>query len=624
MSEQTDFEQAVDDFKRGELDLARQAAERALQEQPSPSWQHLLGLVHCRLGDPARGAGHLRAAVEGEPGNVGFQVMLARSLIDSGQARNVLALPEPGPIHSPATLALWRARAEAAALADETEMAIDSWKRVASAAQRDWSAWNGLANALAAAHRWPNAVEALMNAVKLKPDEAELRRNLAAAFAASDRHEEAVAALEDVEQLSGRSRDTAVARGKSLISLTRFGDAEVAYREALEIQPGDAEATQDLGLLYERTNQLEALSDLLAKASTAGVAEDSLAYLLAVIALRDGKVEEADNKLEAAPVEDDPVRWWRLKARIEDRKGKPAKAFAAMDKMNRATRDFEQWREKGAAYRERLRSLARILVDAGADLPRLDQPERRAPAFLVGFPRSGTTLLDTFLMGHRDTQVLEEIHLLGAAEEQIGRVSELPRRSQDDLRRARAAYFREMDQHVPNDFAGLVVDKLPLNMLGAPFMQAMFPEAPILFAQRHPCDAVLSGFMQSFVMNDAMASFLTIEDSADLYDAVMSGWTAICEAFDLPVHTVVYEELVQDPEGSLRPAVEFLGLEWDPNVLAHRETAKSRGAIITPSYNQVTEPLNTRASGRWKKYRKELEPVLPLLLRWAERLGYRD
>ena len=150
----------------------------------------------------------------------------------------------------------------------------------------------------------------------------------------------------------------------------------------------------------------------------------------------------------------------------------------------------------------------------------------------------------------------------------------------------------------------------------------MFPGAKIIFAQRHPCDAVLSGFMQSFVMNDAMASFLTIEDAADLYDAVMSGWRAILERFDLSVQTIVYERLVVDAEAQLRPLIDFLGLPWNERVLAHTETAKERGAIITPSYHQVTEPLNARAVGRWRRYEKQLEPVLSVLLPWAEWLGY--
>jgi hypothetical protein len=130
--------------------------------------------------------------------------------------------------------------------------------------------------------------------------------------------------------------------------------------------------------------------------------------------------------------------------------------------------------------------------------------------------------------------------------------------------------------------------------------------------------------MQAFRMNDAMASFLTIEDAADLYDAVMFGWRAILETYKLNVHTVRYERLVEDPEAELRPLMEFIGLPWDDRMLAHTETAKARGTIVTPSYDQVTEPLTSRSVGRWKKYEKQLQPVLPVLLPWAEWLGYKD
>ena len=99
---------------------------------------------------------------------------------------------------------------------------------------------------------------------------------------------------------------------------------------------------------------------------------------------------------------------------------------------------------------------------------------------------------------------------------------------------------------------------------------------------------------------------------------------ASCEALPLTIHTLVYEDLVSDPEAALKPLIDFLGLEWRAELLDHRATAKSRGAIITPSYDQVVQPLNKAPSGRWRRYEEQLAPVLPVLLPWAERLGYAD
>lgn len=190
--------------------------------------------------------------------------------------------------------------------------------------------------------------------------------------------------------------------------------------------------------------------------------------------------------------------------------------------------------------------------------------------------------------------------------------------------RARKVYVDELSRHVPPDFTGLVVDKHPMNMLRLAVLHALFPNAKVLFAQRHPCDVVLSGYMQSFRLNHAMASFLDLGDSADLYDASMTMWTRSRDAVPQPIHTVVYERLIADPGAELRPAVEFVGLDWSDELLDHEATARSRGLITTASFDQVVQPLNSAPSGRWRRYRKHLEPVLSVLLPWAERLGYED
>jgi len=179
-----------------------------------------------------------------------------------------------------------------------------------------------------------------------------------------------------------------------------------------------------------------------------------------------------------------------------------------------------------------------------------------------------------------------------------------------------------MDRHVGRDFDGLVVDKLPLNMMSLPLIATLFPDARIVFAQRHPCDCVLSGFLQNFLLNVPMASFLEIRDAADLYDASMRLFLRGRERSDLPVHGLAYERLVEVPEEELRRTIDFLGLDWWPALLDHRATAARRKSIPTPSYDTVSQPLSRKPSGRWRHYSKQLEPVLPTLMHWAGQLGY--
>jgi hypothetical protein len=150
----------------------------------------------------------------------------------------------------------------------------------------------------------------------------------------------------------------------------------------------------------------------------------------------------------------------------------------------------------------------------------------------------------------------------------------------------------------------------------------LFPDSRFLFALRHPCDVVLSCFMTRFRLNWGVASFLTIEDAATLYDAVMALWSETRERLQLDVLDVRYEDLVANPAAVIARVTQFAGLGSDPGMLDHQATARRRGMITTPSFAQVLEPVSTRAVGRWRRYRARIEPVLPLLAQWCERFGY--
>ena len=601
MSGGAQFKDAAEAFQRGDLDRALALAEDAVGSAPSPQWQHLLGLIHCRLGQPEAGVDHLRAAAEAEPGNPAFQVMLARALVDAGRVEELLAIPEPPPPTSPATLALWQSRAEAADLAGKVDLSVRAWSAVMAAAPQDWRAWGNLGNALARQQRLPEAADALAEAARLNPSEPAVRADAVAALAKA---------------------------GAQHQTLLRFDEAEAAFRRAYALDPTDRSIVHQLGVALERTNRLEELAKLLDDASAAGIGKQELGYLWAILARREGKLEEARDLLAGADPAADPVAWNALRAKIADALGDSEQAFEAAAAMNQAAidrsvraEDRDEWSRRTSAYREEQRELAgTITPEWAAKVPLLAEPPRQRVAFLLGFPRSGTTLLDTFMLGHPEIAVLEEQQLVGAAAQVTGPIEDLPTVSKAKLKQARATYCDRLAEYVGAGFAGLAIDKFPLDMASAPLIQAMFPGAPILFMQRHPCDVVLSGFMQSF----GLVNFSEIADAAEYYDALMRIWTASRETMALNVHDVVYEELVGDPEAVLKPAIAFLGLEWDDRILDHQRTAKARGTIQTPSYDQVTEPVTARASGRWKRYAKQLEPVLPILLPWAERLGYRD
>lgn len=542
-------------------------------------------------------------------------------------------------------MALWQARGEAADAAGDDSASERAWGTIAAAVPADWRAWANLGNCLARQGRWPQAADALGTAVRLNPIELTLRKKYASALTHAGRYEEGAeqfrASLDSgvkdvevrltlarlyadlgrhddaIEQLDRAAKGVGAERDTGLIRIALQGaeDGSIGGKEI--------NAVRELSLLLERTNRMDALRNLLAEAEEYGIAPERLGYPTALCMLREGHAARAKELLRSEDALLDPVRRHWLMARIEEDLGDAASAFAEAEAMHRSVTGYADWLRRATAYQEKIeRFAATVKPDWTRKLTAVEPGPRRAPVFLVGFPRSGTTLLDTFLRGHPDTSVVEEQPMLNAAEALIGDLARLPERSPDQLGRARSAYFAELDRHVDPAFEGVVVDKLPLNMLGLPIVYSLFPSARIIFAQRHPCDVVLSCFFQAFAQNDAMACFLDLQIAAQLYDAGMRLFCASRELLPLRFHTVVYEDLIADPEATLRPAIDFLELEWQPELLDHQATARARGAINTPSYGQVARPLNTAPAGRWRRYRDQLEPVLPSLLSWAERLGY--
>jgi hypothetical protein len=119
-----------------------------------------------------------------------------------------------------------------------------------------------------------------------------------------------------------------------------------------------------------------------------------------------------------------------------------------------------------------------------------------------------------------------------------------------------------------------------------------------------------------------MPNFLRLDTAAELYDLSFIYFEKSRKLFDMPVHTITYENVVADPEGELRPLLGFLGLEWSDEVLDHQATAAKRGRIKTASYAQVAQPIYSQSAGRWLNFRKHLEPVLPVLEPWVRKFGY--
>jgi hypothetical protein len=267
-------------------------------------------------------------------------------------------------------------------------------------------------------------------------------------------------------------------------------------------------------------------------------------------------------------------------------------------------------------------------IEAATDWNRQDFPAAEdSPIFVVGFPRSGTTLLEQMLAAHPDFVTADEKPMLQRALERFREWGRVYPRELSALTEAECASLRELYWSEAGRWVGLrpgkrLVDKQPLNFLALALIRRIFPNAPLIFCQRHPCDSLLSSYMQNFRDPQLAFECASLQRLADLYVRLTRRWISDSGVFPEHILFCRYEDLVSDPEKELQRIGGFLGLSDITPMHQFSEKARARGFIGTPSYSQVVQGLNADAVGRWQRYRDYLEPVLPTLAPIMDHWGY--
>lgn len=595
--------------------LALAEVHAAPNERGAP-FLAIAGLAALELGDAQRALTHLEPLARLRPGDLEIRADLARAQLAAGQDDAALMLAEGSERPDLARIEAW-VRQQRGQFAE----AVAAYARVLRAEPTDAASWNNLGNIHAAAGHVEQAISAFEHAITYQPDEPGMYLNLANVLRAADR---AVPRLKVARDAADVAPDNLAVQTELAMALghNRQIDEAIAVLEAaVRRWPDFGEHHLELGRLYESANRTADLAALLAAIDPAA-SPPEIAFLHAWLALREGRFEDAARHAEAIPPTIHPMRREALIGGIAERLGRTAEAFAAFERMNAAARADTPPRP-GPSYREGLEAdLVRWTPDWAARWapPPAPDPDRRDPVFLVGFPRSGTTLLDTMLMGLPEVCVLEERPMVAEVVRMLAN-HDLAALTSAQCGQLREAYFASALRH-GWDGARWLVDKHPLNMARVPHIRRLFPDARFILAERHPADVVLSCFMANFTVNHAMRSFTDLEEAARTYDAVFRAWHRAGELFPVAAHAVRYERLVADARGELQPLVDWLGLDWNDRLLAHDETARTRSAVRTASYAQIREKLYTRASGRWRGYADHLAPVMPILAPWIDAMGY--
>lgn len=493
-----------------------------------------------------------------------------------------------------------------------------------------------LANALRETGALSEAADSYRRAIRLQPDFVEALSNLGAALTALGDTQEAASVLNRAIALRPNAPQILCNQGHILQRDGKLAEALEKYQRALGL---DSEAPDTIGhvaALLEKTNRLEEAQSIIARELPRAPNNPALLLVAAKLARRTRKFAEAIDLLERALVQNREMERAGeihfLLGQLYDRQEEADRAYAHLADGNRLMAQMaDEASRKQRPYLERVERMRAYLTEELAHVAHDRQDDLLAPSpvFLLGFPRSGTTLLEQILDSHPALQAIEEKGTVSAmvqAFEEMAhrRENALAELADERVAYLRSVYFDEVARHIRLQPGNLLIDKMPLNTVNVHLIWRIFPQAKFILAIRHPCDACFSCFMQNFVLNEAMSSFFTLESTAQVYRGVMQTWLEAAARLPLNYHRIRYEDLVADLEGETRSLLDFLGVGWDDRVLNHTEHAIKRGTINTPSYHQVTQPIYQHARYRWKRYAKQFEPVMPMLQPFIDYFGYAE
>ena len=541
--------------------------------------------------------------------------------------------------------------------------------RLTQAHPRIWQHWNNLGNALRAQDQVGRARLAFERALELNPAATRVRANLGLLLlnagnpAQAAMHLRVASAAPDAEPgmrvwaavASHAAGDAATAEelshgwehwsrdsdeawlelGWLLLELGHFADAERVFTSAFAEVAARIRAKARHALLLERINQPDAAERLLAGLPDPAKiaqpeAQQELLHARGMLAARRkdwlGARQALQQALAIAGSTRGRAAMYFALARACDCLGD---ADAALDALREAHALLAATNAQRTAHEHWLPVLTTGLPATESAHWRQESgsPAAPAPVFVLGFPRSGTTLLEQMLAAHPDFVSIDERPLVLAAirwmrAQGLAYPQKLGALRAELLEDLRAGYWRAADALATRTPGQRLVDKNPLNMLALPMILRLFPQARVIISRRHPCDVILSCYMQPFAdpeVAEMSASLASLARAYATFDAQFREQAALLDATPYELR---YEDLAINPQSALQGLGNFLGVADTAAMANFATSAQQRGYISTPSYAQVIEPLNSAGIGRWLRYRAVFEPLLPLLAGAVSRAGY--
>ena len=598
---------------QGKLEEAAREYRRALKIQPDFAGAHNnLANTLIEQGKADEAIRHYRRALAAKPDDATTHKNLANAFFSQSKLDDAIAhyrqalniLPKGAEIH--------HNLGEALRQKGELEDAVASFQQAVAIRMDYPEALYNLGRTLKEQEKLEEAMTALRQALAIKPDLVTAHYELGACLSEQDRDEEAIESFRQALAIKPDLGAAHASIGSCLQNLGRIAEATENYHQALAIKPDLARAHAGIGRCLQIMGRFEEAEEWYRQ--TLALDPDRVGTYLGSVSGR--KFTSADEEIA------------HLKGFLNDKDLGPAQRIGASFALAKIFDDLGRYDEAFTHYR-----VANELVhkdksyDAEGDERHVDGLisaftkeffEKRAsfgvaselPVFIVGMPRSGTTLVEQIIASHSQAfgagELTEINRMVRTLPKTLNTSTPYPACAtlidRDAARRLATGYLEHL-RGFSRD-ADRITDKAPGNFTNLGFIAPLFPKARIIHCRRDPMDTCLSCYFQNFrhALNFAY-------DLRDLglhyrqYQKLMHHWRSVSP---MPMLEVSYEELVSNQEKGSREIIDFCGLEWDDKCLAFHELERP---IQTASLWQVRQPIYTSSVGRWRQYEKYLGPL---------------
>ena len=608
------FRKGLQHYKEGRLQQAQDVCQRIVQKQQYPDALLILGMISHQQGE-------FEVAVERYQQFLGLKSNHAQTHYNLGLVLAELDRTEPAIEHFNKSIAIAADDAEVHGNLADAYTKLQRWDEAIKAHQKSLSIQAGdvktiikLGNVFHAAQRWPESIPLYERALALQPTNALVHRNLGASLQKLGQLQKAIICFEQALSLHPDYSEARIRLSEVLRDSGRAEEALVQLERVIELKPDETEAQISLALTLRQLGRTELAIERLEQLLTTRPNFGLLYHHIALMKPKKDLIRVVEKLISNRELPNSDTQYCHFAlGNLHNESKSMDQAFNHFQIANTLHR--ETFTYDPTENTQHINRLIKVYSKRFYDRKHHLGSTSQIPVFILGMPRSGSTLVEQIISSHPEAHGAGELGALPGVKLAIANqlkhanfypecISLIDEKMAEEYS---ARYLQELAFYCPA--AKRITDKLPGNFLCIGLIKILLPNARIIHCQRNPLDNCISLYFHCFENHKFSFELTELGRYYLDYRRLMSHWESL---FPGEILNLQYEELVMDQERVSKQLIDYLGLEWDEKCLDFHNNERD---VRTSSNIQVRQPMFKNSINRWKHYERQLQPLIDVLQR---------